>query len=517
MNPPLLERFSGSQERSSGSVLLYLSFALSIFTLHIMNAQRYGYQRDELYFVACARHLAWGYADQPPVIAVIAKAALVFFGQSLFGLHFFPALAAALIVVITGQTAHRLGGGLIAQGFAMLAVSVAPYYLAVGSLLTMNAFEPLLWTAAACKLIDILNGKQRIQDWTFLSVAIALGILTKYTMGLFTLSLFAALLFLPERRLMSRAGFWFAFALTAMLIAPNIWWQYVHGWPQFVVLHDAMYHKNIDLGPVAFGAQQILMVNPLTLPLWAGGLLFFLLSHNGRYRVFFLSYALLFVADVLLRAKIYYLAPIYPLLFAAGSCAMQARLAASMKRRAAYAGALLIVGVILLPQVVPVLPFQAFLAYQRVLDVRQLKGFKHETGVLPERYADTVGWEQLVAAAASAYYALPPPQRARTAIWAGNYGEAAAIDLLGEKYALPKAISGHNAYYLWGPRDYDGSSVIAVGVPASLTRMEFNDVRREALFTDPYVLPEQNNVPIVLCTRPREPLAAFWPHAKAYW
>jgi Dolichyl-phosphate-mannose-protein mannosyltransferase len=496
---------------------LALLFGIGIFALHIATAGRYGYHRDELYFIACARHLAWGYVDQPPMIAVIARITCALFGKSLYALRVFPALAAALIVMTTGLLARRLGGGLTAQGFAMLAAAVAPFYLAVGNLLTMNAFEPLFWMVTAYILIDILDGRTDRHRWFTIGAVVAFGILTKYTMVFFALSLCAALFLSPERKILADKGFMAALAVATVLVAPNVLWQYTHAWPQFALLHDAMLHKDLELGPLAFGLQQALMVNPLTFPLWAAGLFFFLRGNGGRYRVFFWSYALLFVVYVALRAKVYYLAAIYPILFAGGACASEPWLMQGVTRRRAYAAALITVGAIILPQVIPVLSLPHFLAYQKMVDFRQIKGYKHEIGLLPEQYADMAGWERLTAQIASVYQALPPAQRTHTAIWTNNYGEAAAVDLLGERLGLPKAISGHNSYYLWGTHGYDGSSVITVGMPATLTHAEFGTVRRVSTFTDPYVLPNQSNLPIELCMHPKIPLAAFWPHAKAYW
>ena len=488
-----------------------------VFILHMATAGRYGYQRDELYFLACARRLAWGYVDQPPMIAVVGAATTFLFGDSLYALRFFPALAAALTVLAAGLTARRLGGSPIAQGFAMLAVAVAPFYLAVGNLLTMNAFEPLLWTGSAYLMMDILDEKPGLRRRVVLGVLMGMGILTKYTSGFFALSLYAAVLVCPQRRLMRRADFWVAPLVAAAIVAPNIFWQYAHGWPQIVLLYNAMLNKDLALSPGVFMLEQILMVNPLTSPLWIAGLIFFLRGAQGRYHVFSWSYAILFCLYVALRAKVYYLAPIYPLLFAGGACAMESGLLRSTARRAVYAFSMVAVGALILPQVIPIFPLPTFLTYQHWVDLRQVKASRHDIGRVPEQYADMLGWDVLVAQVASVYNALPPSQRARTAIWAENYGQAGAIDELGPPYGLPHAISGHNNYYLWGPREYDGSSVIAIGVPAALTQLEFGEVRRAATFTYPYVLPENNNVPIFVCTRPRKPLAAFWPRTKTYW
>jgi hypothetical protein len=163
------------------------------------------------------------------------------------------------------------------------------------------------------------------------------------------------------------------------------------------------------------------------------------------------------------------------------------------------------------------LPLPTFLRYQSLIDFRQIKEEDHTIGRVPQQYADMLGWDRMVLQVAEVYQSLPPQQRARAAVWTENYGEAAAVDLLGKKYGLPEAISGHNTYYLWGPRAYNGSVVIAVGLPPSLTHAEFGSVRRAGMFEDPYVMPYQNHVPIDVCTKPRMPLREFWPRVKAYY
>jgi hypothetical protein len=225
---------------------------------------------------------------------------------------------------------------------------------------------------------------------------------------------------------------------------------------------------------------------------------------------------LLFTAYVVLHAKVYYFAPVYAVLFAGGAVFAQDFLAQRALLRRSYAVTLVLVGLLILPQVVPVLPIPAFLTYQRLIDFRTVKEENHAPGRLPQQWADMFGWDGLVAHIAAAYEALPPDQRARAAVWTQNYGEAGAVDLLGRAYGLPQAISGHNNYYLWGTRGYDGSVVLAVGLSPALERAEFRRIRRLGAFSDPLLMPYQNNVAIDLCTQPIEPLARFWPQAKSY-
>ena len=230
----------------------------------------YGYQRDELYFVSCARHLAWGYVDQPPLIAVIARIALGLFGDSLTALRLLPALAGAITVVLTGRLTRSLGGGPFAQGLAMLAIALAPFYLAVGNLLTMNAFEPLLWMGAAYLFIKA-EETNALWIWAALGAVVGLGLDNKYTMFFFEACGLCAIALTPARRVFRLRGFYLAAAIAAVLVAPTLVWQYAHGWPQLEVLRHASSDKNVVVGPLAFYLQQVLMMNPLAAPLWIAG------------------------------------------------------------------------------------------------------------------------------------------------------------------------------------------------------------------------------------------------------
>jgi len=231
------------------ALVLTLVIACATFVLHVAAVGRYGYQRDELYFISCARHLAWGYVDQPPLIALIAKVALFAFGDSLLGLRVLPILAAVATVALTGRIAARLGGGLFAQGLAMVALALAPFYLAVGNLLTMNAFEPLLWASAAYLLMRA-ESENSTWRWSLLGFIVGLGFLNKYSMFFFVACACVALAATPHRRVFARPGFWLACGVALLLVAPNIAWQAAHGWPQIEVLRNADLYKNVFVGPL---------------------------------------------------------------------------------------------------------------------------------------------------------------------------------------------------------------------------------------------------------------------------
>jgi len=497
-------------------LVLAVSFGIATFVLHIATAGGYGYQRDELYFISCAHHLAWGYVDQPPLIAVVAKLALLLFGDSLYGLRLLPALAAGATVFLTGRLTRRLGGGLFAQSLAMLGIALAPFYLAVGNLLTMNAFEPLLWFGAAY-LFAKADETNELPLWVALGVTSGLGLINKYSMFFFLGSCIAAIALTPQRRSLVRPGFALAITIAGVLVAPTLAWQAQHGWPQIEVLRNAALDKNVVSGPLAFFAQQILMMNPLAAPLWIAGLYSLLFAPAGaRLRWYGLAYVFLSVVYLLLEAKVYYMAPIYPVLFAAGAQLLEKRLLRARSVAIAFPVLLAFGGLAIAPEVFPLLPLPAFIQYQRVLDFRGIKMERHPEGIVPQQFADQLGWDTLVRTLADAYGRLSPAEQREAVILTRDYGQASAVDFLGPKYHLPHAISGHNNYYLYGTRGASGNVVLAIGLPAEKLRTEFRSVRAVAVYHDAYVLPDFNNLLIYKCTKPITPLAAWWPATKRY-
>ena len=491
-------------------------FAAATFVFHIVNAGRYGYQRDELYFLSCAQHLSWGYVDQPPLIAVVAKLARALFGDSLYAIRLLPAIAAGATVALTGRLTRRLGGGLVAQSLAMLGIALAPFYLAVGNLLTMNAFEPLIWIGSAYLFLRADEDDLPLQ-WVALGLIAGIGLVNKYTMFFFLGSCVVAIALTPLRRSLRRPGFAVAVAVALAIVAPTLVWQAQHGWPQLTVLHAAAAGKNVVVGPFAFYAQQILMMNPLAAPLWIAGLYALLFTIPGRkLRWYGIAYIFLSAIYLALGAKVYYLAPMYPVLFAAGAALLEARFVSLRWATPAYALLVLASGIAIAPEAFPLLPLGTFIRYEHVLDFRGIKMERHPEGRVPQHFADQLGWNTLVAKLATVYAALPTAEQREAVIFTRDYGQASAVDFLGSRYGLPEAVSGHNNYFLYGTRGASGNVVIAIGVDAAQLRGEWRDVRSAGVYRDGYVLPDFNNLPIYVCRRPIERFATWWPVTRRY-
>jgi hypothetical protein len=279
--------------------------------------------------------------------------------------------------------------------------------------------------------------------------------------------------------------------------------------------------KDVVLPPGKYLLQQVLRLNPVSFPFWFGGLLFLLFSREARpYRAFGWTFVIAIAFFMITHGKDYYAAPAYVILFAAGGVATERLLGffARGKLQAALriAGVLwLVTGVaLLLPMVLPVLPIDTFLRYQSHLPFEVPKTERSFVGeTLPQYYADEFPWPGMVEAVARVYHSLTPEEQARTAIFANNYGQAAAIDFFGPRYGLPKAISGHQNYFLWGPRNYTGEIVIVLGDEESDAREHFDAVTVAATLNNPYAY-RYENFPILLCRGLKWNLQTEWSRVK---
>ena len=501
--------------RSGPAIVLLL--ALSKFLFHILTAGRYGIFRDELYYVACSEHLDFGYVDQPPLIACITWVARHLFGDSLIGLRLLPALAGAATVWLAGKLAREMGGRAFAQALAALAVIAAPVFLLLDHLLTMNAFEPLIWLGCAWCIVRAINQSDP-RYWLWFGVLIGIGMENKYSAAFLALAVFVAVLLTPQRRFLSNAWIW-AGAFAALLIfLPNFIWLIRHDFPFLELMHNIRAtQRDVVRGPVAFIADQAMLLNPILFPLWLGGLIWLFLGRDGgRYRLLGWTYVLLLTAFIALKGKNYYVSPAYPMLFAAGAVAFENMTRVSGRwSRVIYVGLIVLATCFIAPTVAPILPPEIYIRYQKAIGFEPPKAENQPTGPLPQHFADEFGWEEMTREVARVYNALPPEQREVTAIFANSYGQAGAIDFFGKKYGLPKAISNHQNYWYWGPRQYTGESVIVLGSDGTGDREHFASVESVGRTDHPYSRRDEH-FEIFLCRGLDTPLSEFWPRIKKW-
>ncbi|HXX21486.1 MAG TPA: glycosyltransferase family 39 protein [Candidatus Acidoferrum sp.] len=486
--------------------------------IQLAGIRHYGAFRDELYYLACGEHLAWGYIDQPPLIALIAWLARHLFGSSLFAIRIWPALAGAAVVYLTGVLARELGGGRFAQFLAATSILFAPAFLAFDSFFSMNAFEPVFWLLCAWIAVRVVKGASP-KWWLAFGALAGLGLENKHSMLVFGFALIAGLLLSGQWQLLRSKWIWIGGAVALVLFAPNLLWEARHGWPQIEVVRNAQVYKNIVISPLRFLGEQVAFLGPLALPVWLGGLSWYLFARDGKgFR--FLGWAYLIVLAIFIGfgGKSYYPLPVYPMLMAAGGLAVERIVEWRNPARlnVTYPALLAIGGLFVIPFGVPVLPIDAFVRYSQALPYSRAVTTERDAvnAPLPQLYADMFGWENTAATVAQVYRSLPAAERANCAIFGGNYGESGAIDYYGPALGLPKAIGGHNSYYDWGPRGYSGACVIVFGERSSEFIQLFDDVQLAAVATNPRAMPIEQSVPIYVCRKPHAPLSILWPRFR---
>lgn len=500
----------------SGSGVVGL-IALGTLALHLGAAKVYGLFIDELYFLACGEHLAWGYVDMPPLTAAQAWLARALFGDSMLAIRLFPALAGAGLVMLAGALVRELGGRRFAQGLAALAVATAPGYLLVSSYLSMNSIEPLLWMGCALVLIRIIRtGDTRL--WLAFGAIAGIGLENKDTMLLFGFALVAGLLLTPERRLMRNRWFLAGGAIAFLILLPNLIWMIRHHFPHLEMLANIRRNgRNVELSPLEFMAQQAVFTGPLAAPIWLAGVWRLLAGRAARpHRALGLAYVVTIGVLLAVHGRVYYPLPAYPLLFAAGAVALEAWLASPGLRwaRPAYATAVATAAAILAPIAMPLLPPETYLRYSRAIHLNPPRIEHRTTSALPQLFADRFGWPEMAQAVAKAYNDLPAAERERCAIFGNDYGQAGAIDFYGPALRLPKAISGHLTYWYWGPRGSSADVMIVLGDRREMLEREFEDVRAAAEIGQEYAM-AQEHFTLYVCRKPRGwTLEGIWPRLK---
>lgn len=500
-----------------------LAIAVLAFAAHLGTDWRYGYFRDELYFIACGKHLAWGYVDQPPLVAFVAWLAGPF-QYNLAALRLLPSLAAAFTVWLAARIARDLGGGIYAQLLTALTVLFLPAYLLLGNTLTTTSFEPLSWTLLIYFLIRIIRtGDGRF--WIAASLAFAFGMYGKYSMLLLAVSALAGLLATRERRIL--ATWWFPAGIlaSAALLAPNLLWQWAHAWPFVQVVQGDFAHRhafqtgleleyrNVLQNAAAFVIEQILYTNPIGALIWIAGLAVLTFDRSfARVRFLSAGYAVLLILAIVLEAKGYYIIGIYASLLAAGSVAVESILS-SVAARAAAVAVFAITAIAFLPLSLPVLPVDSLVGYSRVLHLTGQNGTAPR--LIQPLFAEEFGWDELAHRVADVYQGLPASVRARTGVFADTYGDAGGLDFYGSRYGLPHVISAQNTYYLWGTGGYDGSTLIVVGASqAGIVRGLYRHMQLVATYGNPYKWVVEGPTPIYLCSDPIAPLPQMWPRLK---
>lgn len=474
--------------------------------IHLPLITRYGYHRDELYFIQCARELAFGYVDHPPLIAWMALLSAPF-EHHLVALRLPSVLAGATGAALAAWLAHELGGRRVAQWMAGLSMIIAPAFLRMGKILCIPVFEPVFWTAGAILLVHIVRDDRK-RVWPWLGAVIGLGLLNKHSMLLFALGVAVGALATPLRSHLRTRWPWIGVAISLLLFAPNVVWQAQNDWATVRFL-SAMSDTTLAAIPrPLFLLGQVVYMHPFTLPLSVVGLWSLSFGRHREHRLLAYIFAVPLVVLLLTHGKPYYLAPAYPALFAAGAVAIEAWLRERTRRRLATGLSLggLAAGLALsAPLGLPILPIAKVDAI-----VLAVAGSIVPPTALTHDLHDEHGWPEQAALARTVFRSLPDDERANTQIVASNYGQASAINFFARD-ELPRALSGHMSYALWPPEDArEPAVVMTVGIPRRALEGQFASIEEAARTAHPDADEGEQNQPIFLCRQPRQSFATWF-------
>ncbi len=496
---------SGSVE-TGGLPRLFLgpvvAIAAAFVAVEMAAAARYGLHRDELYFLACARHLAWGYVDQPPFVPAVARVAVSLFGTSAFGLRILPAAFGGVTIVLCAATARELGGGRRAQLFAALAAATSPQVLGTFHLLSTAAFDLFFWVSITFLVVRLLRTENE-RWWIAIGTVAGIGLLNKFNVAFLAFGLVVGLVAAHRGRMLRSRWLWAGGAIAVAIWTPNLLWNARHDWAAIAMLRS-LHQENSTIGASAsFVPAQLIVVGPMLLPFWFAGL-GRLLRHQFA-RSLGLAYITLLIVDIASGAKPYYLGGIYFVLFAGGGLWLEERLAAGRRSPRRYAWWFVLGAVAAIPLTLPVLP------------VTVLPTGDWESKINKDLSA-SVGWAHVARQLGDVVAALPASERANVVVFTGDYGAAGAVDLYGKRYGLPNAISGHNSYWWWGPSGAtDGATTVAVNLSRAYLLTIFSTVTPAGTVDTAHgVWTEERDAPIWICRNQKISWARAWPDARHY-
>jgi hypothetical protein len=472
----------------------------ALVALELSVSARYGFHRDELYFIAAGHHLAFGYVDQPPVAPILTRLGTTLFGTSPTAVRIFPALAGGAIVVGTGATAAALGGRRFAQLLAALAMACTPITLGSAHLAGTTVYDLAAWTFTIWLVLRALV-HDRPRSWLAAGVVAGLGLENKDLILLLGVALVIGLLLTPTRSVLATRWPWLGALIAVALWSPNLVWQLTNNAPALAMSRSLRGEHSAAGDYVGYFFAQVVLAGILAFPIVVVGL-----RQLARRRD--LHFALVAVVAVVayvfvvIPGRPYYTAGVLPLPFAAGASRIERHQFERVRRKlwtaAPVVGALLSIALVL-----PVLPLATF-AHRPAL---------HKTSY---DLGETVGWPQFSRQVAAVYNGLPREDRRGASIFTANYGEAGAVALFGSAYGLPTPLSGHNNYWLWGPGAASDRVVIAVGSIDEL-RTHFASCRYNArIHSLDNVNNDENGTSIWTCVGPKGAWSSFWNDLRHY-
>ncbi len=494
-----------------------LTVAAAQLLLHLFTTGNYGVFRDEYYYLACADRPAWGYVDQPPFSIWVLAAWKAIFGDSVHSIRLLPALCGSALIVLVGAVAARLGGGKWAQLFGGAGSAIGAAGLVICGFYSMNCYDFLVWTGAYYLLIRVAeDGDGRW--WPWLGLVLGIGLFNKIGVLVFGLALTAGILATRLRRHLLDRRLYLGGATAMLFLLPYVLWNAAHDWPTREFIDNAKQYKIAVISPLDFLAENVLEANPVTVPLWLGGLLWILFARPAKpYRIVGLMFVVTWAFLVMQKSKPYYFASSMPVMMAAGGAAWERWTSAGRWRWARWAmAANLGLGLmVFLPLGLPVLSPSDLDAYQKRLGMVPNTGEVGHDSELPQYFSDRFGWPNLARVVAEVYAGLPAGDREHAIVLGRNYGHSGALEYWSKEYDLPPVYGRHNNYWLWGPPPAgEQTVVIAIGFETETLEEIFGEVVEAGVAETQWAM--ESHLRIYVCRGLKRPIEEVWAEAKVF-
>ena len=482
-----------------------LAIAAIVAVVLVATSGAYGYHRDELYFLACGRHLAWGYPDQPLFVPLVARLMSDIAPTSLAVLRLPSAVAAFAIVALTSLLARELGGGRDAQVLAAGTIAASALLAGAGHTLNTTIFGLVVWALVCWLIVRILRaGDERL--WLVVGLVVGLGLFDSDLVAFLMFAVVVGLALVGPRSAFTTPWLYAGGLLAVVMWLPYLAWQAGHGWPELTVAQSIANGGSGTSAPRwLIVPEQLVLVSIYLAPVWIAGLV--RLLRNGalrRWRALGVAWFVLAVVFIIAGGKPYYLAGMLPLLLAAGAEPALGWLRRGRVRlRRALIAAAFVLSLAELPVLLPLVPV----------------GDLHDTSIVKLNYdaGETVGWPTYVHEIAGVYDALPSSARPTTIVLASNYGEAGAVDHYGPADKLPAVYSGHNAYTYWGPPPASATTAVAVGFDRDQLTPFCGTLRLAAdLNNHVDVNDDEQGAPVWVCSDLRRRWTAIWPTLRVF-
>jgi Dolichyl-phosphate-mannose-protein mannosyltransferase len=443
--------------------LIYLLAIIKFILPYLLQNSYYEPHRDEFLYLAEGHHLAWGFMEVPPMLSIFAWLTHLF-GDGMFWIKFWPNMFGVLTFIMSAKIIQKLGGGMFAI-FLVFLPFIFGTYLRLFFLFQPNTPEVFFWTMIAYSVLRYIQTEKNKYLY-ILGISVGLGMLSKYSVAIFLVSILVGLLLTRQRKIFTNKHLYYAGIIALLLFLPTILWEYTHHFPIVVHMKELTRTQLQYVSPKSFLIDQLLMNLPCVF-IWLAGLYFTGFSFKGRkYRAFAWTYIFVIILLLVLHGKNYYSLGVYPVLLAFGAYHLEMFSARRSKAwRFVFIITPVLLGLIFIPIALPLAkpgPLAHYYERMHTAKTGALKWEDLQNHPLPQDFADMLGWEEMTQKTAKAYNSLDSNEKAHTILFCDNYGEAGAVNYYRYKYNLPEAYSDNGSFLYWMPQNLHLDNLILI-------------------------------------------------------